>query len=488
MEHAARYETVVGMEVHVELCTASKMFCGCSADFFGQEPNTQVCPVCMGYPGVLPAINEQAVQFAVQVGLALHCQIASFSKFDRKNYTYPDLPKGYQISQYEKPLAYGGFVEIDLSHGKPKVKRNKRIKIERIHLEEDAGKSIHIENKDSKTLVDMNRCGVPLMEIVSQPDLSSPEEAYLYLGKLKQLLEYLEICGCNMEQGNLRCDANVSVRPEGEKNLGIKTEVKNMNSFKGVEKALNYEIERQIDILKSGGRIKHETLLWDEEKEKVSFMRTKEVSPDYRYFPEPDLVKLVVKRDWIEKIKRTLPELPDHKKERFLKKYKIPEYDASVLTSSKNLADFYEEGLKFYSAPKILSNWIMGEVLRELREKRCEIGDLRIKPEDLAGLLMLVDDGIISGKIAKDVFKEMVDTGRKAKEIVKEKGLVQVTDKGQIEKVVEEVLKKNKENVNEYLSGKEKLFGFFIGEVMKKTKGKADPKLVNQILKEKLKR
>lgn len=486
------YEAIIGLEVHAQLLTESKIFCGCSTKY-GSSPNSQTCPVCLGMPGVLPVLNKKAVEYAIKMVLAVGGKVKEKSVFARKNYFYPDLPKGYQISQYDLPLACGGFIEIDLPNSKSKTKRKKKIGIERIHLEEDAGKSMHIENEDTKTLMDMNRCGIPLIEIVSQPDLSSPEEAYLYLGKLKQILMYLRICAGNMEEGNLRCDANVSVKPEGEKGFGTSTEVKNMNSFKGVEKALEYEIQRQIRILESGGKIEHETLLWDEKKEKVFSMRAKEESHDYRYFPEPDLVRLVINQGWIEKIRKTMPELPDQRKNRFIKEYNLPEYDACVLTSSKDLADWYEEGLKYYPNPKIFSNWVMGEVLRELKERRVEIGGLRIKPKDLAELLKLIDNKTISGKIAKDVFKEMAETGllmhtqKKAEEIVKKKGLVQVTDKAKIEIMIEEVLKENQKNVEMYLAGKEKLFGFFVGEVLKKTKGKANPKIVNEILKEKLK-
>lgn len=337
-------------------------------------------------------------------------------------------------------------------------------------------------------MVDMNRCGVPLIEIVSEPDISSPREAYLYLNKIKQLVQYLGICAGNMEEGNLRCDANVSLRPEREKEFGVNTEVKNMNSFRGIERALTYEIQRQMEILKDSGKIEHQTLLWDEKLQKVFIMRTKEESPDYRYFPEPDLVKLIVTPEWIEKTKKTLPELPEQKRQRFVEVYKIPSYDAEVLAVSKDLADWYEQGLKIYPNPKVFSNWVMREVLRELKQRKIEIKDFRLTSEALANLLKLVDKGLISGKIAKDVFKEMTETGRKAEEVIEEKGLVQVTDKFEIETLVDAVLDENKKVVEEYLAGKQKLFGFFIGEVMIKSKGKANPKLVNEILKEKLRK
>jgi aspartyl-tRNA(Asn)/glutamyl-tRNA(Gln) amidotransferase subunit B len=478
------YEAIIGLEVHAQLLTESKIFCGCSTKY-GSPPNSQTCPVCLGMPGVLPVLNKKAVTHAIKMVLAVGGKVNPSSIFARKNYFYPDLPKGYQISQYEKPLAEGGWIEIDA--GKHK---KKKIRVRRIHLEEDAGKSLHSEEDrpDSATLVDMNRCGVPLVEVVSEPDIASPEEACLYFNKIRQLVQYLGICAGNMEQGNLRCDANVSVRTRGETAFGVNTEVKNMNSFRGVERALTFEIQRQTGILKNGGKIEHQTLLWDEKLQEVFTMRTKEESPDYRYFPEPDLVKLVIPSHWIEKTRKTLPELPEQKRQRFAEVYKIPSYDVEVLTVSKDLADWYEEGLRIYPHPKIFANWVMGEVLRELKEKTIEITDFKLTPGDLADLLELVDKGLISGKIAKDVFKEMSETGKKPTQIVQQRGLVQVNDKSEIEILVEAVLSENGREVEEYLAGKQKLFGFFVGEVMKKSKGKANPGLVNEILKEKLKR
>lgn len=478
------YEATIGLEVHAQLLTDSKIFCGCSTKF-GSPPNSQTCPVCLGMPGVLPVLNKKAVEYAIKMVLAAGGKVNPESVFARKNYFYPDLPKGYQISQYERPLAEGGSIAINSGNDK-----KKEIRIRRIHLEEDAGKSLHSGqgSKDGATLVDMNRCGVPLMEIVTQPDISSPQEAYVYLQKIRQLVQYLNICAGNMEEGNLRCDANVSVRPRGAEKFGVNTEVKNMNSLRGVERALTHEIHRQVDILKNGRKVERETLLWDEKAQKISVMRTKEKSPDYRYFPEPDLVKLMIAPDLMMKIKKTLPELPDQKKQRFIKEYKIPAYDAEVLTASKDLADWYEEGTKAYPNPKAFSNWVMGEVLRELKQRKIEIKDFKLTPEDLADLLKLVDGGLISGKMAKDIFREMAETGKKAKDTIQQKGLVQVTDKSEIESLVKAVLDENKEAVEEYLKGKEKLFGFFVGEVMKKSKGKANPELVNEILKEKLKK
>lgn len=487
-----KYESVIGLEVHAQLLTDSKIFCGCSASY-GADPNSQTCPVCLGLPGVLPVLNKKAVEYAIKMVLAVGGTVAPHSIFARKNYFYPDLPKGYQISQYDQPLSTGGSVEIEI----PESKTKKKINLTRIHLEEDAGKSLHSEDNSytssssnvkqkGETLVDMNRCGVPLIEIVTQPDMRSPKEATLFLNKLKQILEYLEICSGNMEEGSLRCDANLSVRPVGQTKLGTKTEVKNMNSFKAVEKALNFEMERQIGIIESGGRIIQETLLWDAEKELIAPMRSKEESHDYRYFPEPDLVVLNVGKNWIEEIKKNLPELPETREARFIGQYRIPEYDAKLLTTEKKLADFYEETAKKHPNPKTVSNWVMGEVLRELKERKITISEFKITPEKLANLLKPIDSGVITGTIAKQVFVEMAETGKSAEKIIQEKGLVQVTDTKEIESIIESVLQENPGEVEKYRSGKERVFGFFVGEVMKKTKGKANPALVNQILKKKL--
>jgi len=429
-------------------------------------------------------LNKEAVEYAIKMVLAIGGKVNPKNIFARKNYFYPDLPKGYQISQYEQPLATGGFIEIQTDSA------NKKIGITRIHLEEDAGKSLHPEDESTNTgtSVDMNRCGVPLIEIVSEPDINFPQEAYLYLNKLKQIVQYLGICSGNMEEGALRCDANVSVRQKGTEKFGVNTEIKNMNSFKAVEKALGYEIKRQIGILKKGGTIEKETLLWDEKKQKCFTMRTKEESHDYRYFPEPDLVTLAISDEWINQIKKTLPELPDQKKERFVRDYKIPQYDAEILTSSKEIADYYEECVKNYSDGKKVSNWMMGEVLRELNQRQIEIKDFKIVPKNLTGLLKQMDDGTISGKMAKEIFAEMAETGKSASRIIKEKGLTQITDESNLTQIIETILNENEENVKKYHAGKEKLFGFFVGEVMKKTQGKANPNLVNQILKEKLSR
>ncbi len=476
-----KYESTIGLEVHAQLLTESKIFCGCSTKY-GSPPNTQTCPVCLGMPGVLPVLNKKAVEYAIKMVLAVGGKVNPKSIFARKNYFYPDLPKGYQISQYEKPLATGGLIEINSESGK------KKIGISRIHLEEDAGKSLHPEDESDEagTSVDMNRCGVPLIEIVSEPDISSPQEAYLYLNKLKQILQYLGICSGNMEKGALRCDANVSVRPKGAKKFGINTEVKNMNSFRGVEKAMSYEIKRQVKILEEGGTVEKETLLWDENKQRCFTMRSKEESHDYRYFPEPDLVPLTISDEWLDQIKRTLPELPDQKRKRFVRDWKIPQYDAEVLTSSKELADYYEECVKNYPDGKKVSNWVMGEVLRELNERKIEIEDFKISPTDLTDLLKQINEGIISGKMAKEVFAEMAESGKSGLQIIEEKRLMQITDEKDLARIIEIVLRENEDNVKRYHAGREKLFGFFVGEVMKKTRGKANPKLVNQILKQKL--
>jgi aspartyl-tRNA(Asn)/glutamyl-tRNA(Gln) amidotransferase subunit B len=473
------YESAIGLEVHAQLLTDSKIFCGC-ANAYGGSPNTQTCPVCLGLPGALPVLNRRAAEHAVKLALAVGGRINPLSVFARKNYFYPDLPKGYQISQYESPLAEGGEIEIETDDGR------RRIGIVRIHLEEDAGKSLHLDEEES-TLVDLNRCGVPLVEIVSAPDIHTPKEAYSYLSKLRQTVQYLGICAGDMEKGNLRCDANVSVRPKGQRDLGVKTEVKNMNSFHGVEKALNFEIERQIKVLKMGEKVEHETLLWEESTQTCQPMRTKERAHDYRYFPEPDLMVLELEEGWVEGVKESLPELPDQRKHRFVNQYRLPEYDAQILTSEKGLADYFESAAGDYSHYKKLSNWIMVEVLKELKERKIGISDFRVKPGQLAEVLNLVANGAISDTMAKEVFARMSETGESAPAIIEEKGLKQISDAAQLQSVIREVLSENQENLRKYHAGKDKLFGFFIGEVMKKTKGQANPKLVNRFLREMLK-
>ncbi|MFB3885153.1 MAG: Asp-tRNA(Asn)/Glu-tRNA(Gln) amidotransferase subunit GatB [Thermodesulfobacteriota bacterium] len=476
------YEPVIGLEVHAQLLTRSKMFCGCSTTF-GEEPNTLTCPVCTGQPGSLPVINRKAVEFAIKLGLATNCRITPYSLFARKNYFYPDLPKGYQISMYEYPLAVDGFIEI-VNQG-----RTKRVKLIRIHMEEDAGKLKHGETTEtaSFSFVDFNRTGVPLVEIVSGPDIRSPEEAGDYLRELRAILQYLEICTGNMEEGNFRCDANVSVRQKGEERFGTRTELKNMNSFRHVEKALEYEIKRQIAVVEGGDEVVQETRLWDVNQGITVSMRGKEEAHDYRYFPDPDLVPLRIDEKWIEEIRETLPELPAQKRERFVRQYGIPGYDAEILTLTKPLSAYYEETVRLFPEPKTVSNWVMGELLRELKRDEREIDQCPVTPQHLAEMLQMVKKGTISGKIAKDIFEEMVRTGERPDKIVKEKGWTQILDQGEIEEAILKVIEGNPRLVEDYQKGKEKLFGFFVGEVMKATKGKANPKLLNELLKKKLK-
>lgn len=473
-----KYEAVIGLEVHAQMLTDTKMFCGCSTKF-GAEPNTQTCPICIGMPGVLPVMNKKALEFTIKTGIAMSCKISSYSSFARKNYFYPDLPKGYQISQYELPICERGYIEIVVNG------EIKKVGITRIHMEEDAGKNIH-EDTGSYSFVDLNRAGVPLMEIVSEPDIRTPGEAAEYMRKLRTILRYLGVCDGNMEQGSLRCDANVSVRPVSQKEFGVKTEIKNINSFRFVEKALEYEIKRQIKVLEEGGKIIQETRLWDSVTGTTQSMRTKEEAHDYRYFPEPDLVPIMVDDRWINEIRKTLPELPDLKRKRFVLIYGLPEYDADLLTSEKSIADWYEDAVKLGGQPKAVSNWMMGELMRLLNEDNKSIEECILKPEQLAAMLKLIDNGTISGKIAKTVFEEMYKTGEDAETIVKEKGLVQISDEGAIEKAIDEVISKNQKEVARFRAGEERLLGFFVGQVMKLTKGKANPQIVNELLKKKL--
>ncbi|MDN5347166.1 MAG: aspartyl-tRNA(Asn)/glutamyl-tRNA(Gln) amidotransferase subunit [Clostridia bacterium] len=474
------YEAVIGLEVHAELKTGSKAFCNCTTAF-GGEPNTHVCPICLGLPGVLPKINRKVVEFGLKAALALNCQVASFCKFDRKNYYYPDLPKNYQISQYDLPLARHGFLEIEVNGEK------KKIGIARVHMEEDAGKLIHVDGSGGGyTLVDYNRAGVPLLEIVSEPDLRSPAEARAYMEQLKAVLEYTEVSDCKMQEGSLRCDANVSVRPLGSREFGTKTEVKNMNSFRALQRALEYEIERQIAILESGGRVVQETRGWDESRGVTVSMRSKEEAHDYRYFPEPDLVPLVIDQEWIEKVRRELPELPNSRRERLIRDYGLPPYDAGVITSSKALADYFDRAVALFPDAKQVSNWLMGDFLRLLNASGLEPDASPVKPEGLAELLKLQQEGTISIKIAKQVFEEMFATGKGARQIVEEKGLVQISDAGELAAIVEKVLAEHPQVVADYRGGKDKALGFLVGQVMKATRGKANPALVNQLLKERL--
>ena len=475
------YEMVIGLEVHAQLKTQSKIFCSCSTTF-GKSANENTCPVCLGMPGVLPVLNKKALQLAMRACLATNCRIAPMNRFARKNYFYPDLPKGYQISQFELPLGLNGYINIRINGTK------KKIGLTRIHMEEDAGKLIHGENLGSpgKSYVDFNRTGVPLVEIVSEPDLRSGEEAREYLTQLKSILDYAEVSDCNMEEGSLRCDANVSVRPEGQKEFGIRTETKNLNSFRFVQRAIEYEVDRQIKVLEQGDSIVQETRLYDSNKGVTFSMRSKEEAHDYRYFPEPDLVPIEISDEWIEKTIDELPELPEQKRERFVQNYKIPEYDAGVLTTSREIADYYEKSVSLYPEPKLISNWIMGELLRELKNDGQKISASPIKPEDLIALLKLIKEGTLSAKMAKTVFEEMYQSSKSAIEIVNQKGLAQITDSSTIENLVDEILKLNTDQVEQYKNGKEKVFGFLVGQIMKQTKGQANPALVNKLLKDKI--
>lgn len=472
------YETVIGLEVHAELSTDSKIFCSCSTEF-GAPPNTHTCPICLGHPGVLPVVNKKAIEYAVRAALALNCDISGETKFDRKNYFYPDLPKAYQISQYDKPIGKNGWIEIEVNGTK------KKIRINRLHLEEDAGKSNHMENGEG-TLLDFNRVGVPLIEIVSEPDISSPEEARVYLEKLKAIIQYTGVSDVKMEEGSLRCDANISLRPEGQKELGTRTELKNMNSFKGVQRALEYEEKRQAEVLDEIGQIVQETLRWNEEKGITVSMRSKEEAHDYRYFPDPDLVDMIIDQEWIEQIKLTIPELPDARKARYIKEYQLSEYDADILTSSKDSSDFFDAVLKYTKDAKAVTNWIMGDLLRYLNENNLELKESKISPKSLGEMIQLIEKGTISGKIAKNVFKTIMESGKEPETIIKEQGLVQISDEGAIADIVGQVIANNPQSVEDYRNGKEKAIGFLVGQVMKETKGKANPQIVNKLIREKI--
>jgi aspartyl-tRNA(Asn)/glutamyl-tRNA(Gln) amidotransferase subunit B len=470
---SARYEAVIGLEVHAQLSTRSKMFCGCPAAF-GGAPNTHVCPVCLGLPGALPVVNTRAIEFAVRLGIATGCEIARESIFARKNYFYPDCPKNYQISQFDTPLCSDGHLDVE--------EGAHRIRIRRIHVEEDAGKLLHVEGADH-SLVDFNRSGVPLVEIVSEPDIRTPRQASEYLQKLRSLVRYLEICDGNMEEGSLRCDVNLSVRPAGSDALGVKTEVKNLNSFKQVEQAIEFELERQSGVLGEGGRIAQDTMLWDAAKGRAVVMRSKEEAHDYRYFPEPDLRVLKVSEATIARVRGELPELPDAKQARFVAQYKLPAYDAALLTSSRDIAQYYEDVLRAGAEPKAASNWVMGEVMRWLNDHGAEIAAFKIGPADLAELAGLQAAGKINSTTAKDVFRRMLETGRKAGAIVAESGLEQTSDTSAIEADARAVLDENPDEVARYLAGKEQLLQFFVGQLMKRTRGKANPKMATDAIK-----
>ncbi|MGK2905406.1 MAG: Asp-tRNA(Asn)/Glu-tRNA(Gln) amidotransferase subunit GatB [Desulfuromonadales bacterium] len=476
------YETVIGLEVHVQMTTKTKIFCGCSTEF-GQTPNSQTCPVCLGLPGALPVLNQRVVEFAIKTGLATNCQIASRSLFARKNYFYPDLPKGYQISQFELPVCEHGWLDIDLEDGK-----TKRIGITRAHMEEDAGKLIHGDKPETagNSLVDLNRACTPLLEIVSEPDMRSPEEAIAYLKKLHQIVVYLGVCDGNLEEGSFRCDANVSVRPYGQTEFGTRAELKNINSFRFIKQAIAYEVERQIDLIESGGKIIQETRLFDSYTGMTRSMRGKEEAHDYRYFPDPDLVPLVIGPEWVEQVRATLPELPDAKRARFVEGLGLSVYDAEVLASDRALADYFDACATLARDAKTCANWIMGDVLRKLKETGETIAEAPVSPQLLTGLLAKIADGTISGKIAKSVFEKMWQSGQTADQIIIAEGLKQVTDTGAIEDLVDEVIAANPDQVAEYLGGKDKLIGFFVGRVMQASQGKANPGMVNQLLKKKL--
>jgi len=473
------FEPVIGLEVHAQLKTRTKIFCGCSTEF-GAPPNTHTCPVCLGMPGVLPVLNKKVVDYTLKMALATHCRINRESRFARKNYFYPDLPKGYQISQYELPIAEHGHIHIEIQGQK------KRIGITRIHMEEDAGKLTH-DAARPVSRVDLNRTGVPLMEIVSEPDMRTPEEAGAYLRQLRSIVRYLDVSDGNLEEGSFRCDANVSIMPKGSDTFGIRTELKNLNSFKHVEKAIAFEISRQKEIIMDDGAVIQETRLWDPAQNRTFSMRGKEDAHDYRYFPDPDLLPLIIDDAWVANTRDNLPELPEQKKARFIDAYGLPAYDAGVLSASRELADYFEACVNLFPKPKPVSNWIMGPLQGLLNTMGKSILETPVSPAALAALLELEDKGVISNKIAKTVFEEMAVTGAPAQAIVDQKGLVQVSDVSALEKIVDTILEKTPQEVAAYKNGKTKLMGFFVGQVMRETKGKADPKIVNQLLQEKLK-
>ncbi len=472
------YEVVIGVEVHAQLRTKSKMFCGCSTAF-GRSPNSQTCPVCLGLPGSLPVINKAAVEMAVRAGLALNCTIGAQNRFARKNYFYPDLPKGYQISQYEAPICEHGWMEIAVGG------TTKRVRIRRAHLEEDAGKNLH-GTSSGKSLVDLNRAGTPLLEIVTEPDMRSADEAVAYLKNLRDILMYLEVCDGNMEEGSFRCEPNLSLRPAGQQELGVKVELKNINSFKFVKDALEHEIKRQTKVLTEGGCVKQETRLWNLDRGETAVMRSKEEAHDYRYFPDPDLVPLKLEREWVDAFRADLPELPAVRTRRFLEEYGLPDYDAGVLTATRDVAEYFEASVKLFPQPKTVSNWVMGELTRELNNTGTAIGASPVSPERLATLLRMVEQGTVSLKVARDIFPEMYRTGKAPEQIVQEKGLTQVSDEGALSQVIDDVLAKNPAQVAQFKQGKQQVLGFLVGQVMKTSGGKANPGKVNELLKHKL--
>ena len=473
-----KYESVIGLEVHVELKTNTKIFCGCSTEF-GAEPNTHVCPVCLGLPGSMPVLNKEVLHYAVKAGLALHCDILPYSKFDRKNYYYPDLPKNFQTSQYDLPICLNGYVDIEVGG------ETRRIRLTRIHMEEDAGKLVHsgasIDTSDT-SFVDYNRTGVPLLEIVSEPDIRSGEEARAYLEKLRSIMQYLGVSDCRMEEGSMRCDANISIRPDGSTPLGTKTEIKNINSFSGVQKGIEYEAVRQAQILEDGGSIQQATRGWDEAKGVTVLQRVKEGEADYRYFPEPDLIPIEVSPEYIERVRTELPEMPDARCKRFQDALGLSDYDANLLTMEKQTADYFEAVVASGADAKTAANWMLGEFAKKLNEEGVTVDKAPIRPEGLAELISLIAKGTISGKIAKKVLPEMWTSGKSAADVVKEQGLVQITDTGVIEEIVKSVIAANPQSVADYKAGKKKAIGFLVGQVMKETKGRANPGVVNQLL------
>jgi len=473
------FETVIGVEVHAQLRTNSKMFCGCGTTF-GMSANSQTCPVCLGLPGSLPVINRTAVEMAVRAGLALNCTIAANNRFARKNYFYPDLPKGYQISQYESPICEHGWIEVRDSGG-----GTARIRIRRAHLEEDAGKNIH-ETGTNGSRVDLNRAGTPLLEIVTEPDLHSADEVVAYLKGLRDILMYLDVCDGNMEEGSFRCEPNLSLRPSGQQEFGTKVELKNINSFKYVKDAVEYEIRRQTKVLNEGGTIRQETRLWNIERGETAVMRSKEEAHDYRYFPDPDLVPLKLDEAWIDGFRSRLPELPAVRTKRFISDYGLPEYDATILTASKDMANYFESCVKQFPQPKIVSNWVMGELMRELNNSGIDISVSPVTPERLVSLLQMVDKGIISLKVAREIFPELYSSGKAPEQIVQEEGLTQVSDEGALEQIIAEVLSKNPAQVVQFKEGKQQVLGFLVGQVMKVSGGKANPGKVNELLRKKL--
>lgn len=476
-----KYEIVIGLEVHTELKTQSKIFCGCSTQF-GSEQNTNVCPVCLGLPGVLPVLNEKVVEFGIRTGLALNCEILPYSKFDRKNYYYPDLPKNFQTSQYDLPIAVNGHLDIEVNG------ETKRIGITRVHMEEDAGKLVHAGTiaKSDYALVDYNRTGVPLLEIVSEPDIRSAEEAKAYLEKLKTILQYIDVSDCKMEEGSLRCDANISLRPVGATELGTKAEIKNLNSFRAVQRGLEYEAIRQEDVLEEGGRVIQETRSWDDSRGITLSLRSKEQAHDYRYFPEPDLVPIITDQAKIEAIRASLPELPEARKKRLMENCGLPGYDAEVITASKAMADYFDDVVKAGADAKAAANWLMGDMLKMLNNTGVGIEASPISAIEFAGLLALIANGTISGKIAKTVFEQMWQSGKDAASIVKEQGMVQISDEGAIIAIVDAVIAASPQSIADYKAGKEKALGFLVGQIMKQTKGRANPELVNKLLRDRI--